>query len=103
MCYGYYPYPGSFSPWGWPAGPTYPMSGGWPAPYPPYGGMGQMPVYPPGGYGQHMPFPPGAVESPFVPPMGQEQEIEMLKNNARMLKEELDYIEARLQELDRRS
>ncbi len=88
----------SMPPWGAPMGMGYPMSG-WPTPYPPYG-MGQMPGYPTGG---QMPFPPGGGfgMSPFGFPMTPEQEIDFLRNQAQMLKQQLDQIDSRIRELER--
>ena len=69
-------------------------------PYPPPGGYGgpempQMPPYPPpGGYG-------GPGMSPFGPPMGPEQEIAFLRDQAHMLKEQMDQIDARIKELEK--
>lgn len=83
---------GWFSPWGRPMGMGYPMLGGWTYPY---GGMGQMPYYPPlGGFG-----PPGML--PFGPPMAPEQEIAFLRDQAQMLKGQMDQIDARIKELDK--
>jgi len=90
MYYGHYFHPSYFSPWGWNVGPAYPMFGGWPGPYPPYWGMGQIPVYPSGVGG-----------SPFGPPIPPEYEVEALKNHAQMLKQELDYINERIQEIEK--
>ena len=95
MYYGFYPGMGWFSPWGGPVGPTYGMSGyPYPGAYSPYGGMGQMPYPPPMGFGQQMPYPPGGGYgmpgmSPFGPPMAPEQEIEFLRDQAQMLKEQM--------------
>ena len=105
MYYGYYPDAGWPSPWGPPMGMGYPMTGGFSYPYrgmpyyPPPGGfgpqgMGQMPYFPPpGGFGA-----PGM--PPFGPPMAPEQEIAFLRDQAQMLKEQMDYIDARIKELD---
>jgi hypothetical protein len=111
MYYGYYPYTGWFSPWGSPPGMGYPMAGGWGYPY---GGMGQMPYYPPpGGYGtpEMSPFgqpnypPPGGFGapgmSPFGPPMAPEQEINFLRDQAEMLKQQMDQIDDRIKELEK--
>ena len=92
MYCGYYPYAGWFSPWGPPLGMGYPMAGGW---MNPYGGMPQMPYYPPpGGFG-------GPGMSPFGPPMAPEQEIAFLREQAQMLKEQMDQIDARIKELEK--
>ena len=103
MYYGYYPYGGWPSPWGPPMGMGYP-----------YGGMPQMPYYPPPGwygaagmssYGQPDYPPPGgygaAGMSPFGPPMAPEQEINFLRDQAQMLKQQMDQIDARIKELER--
>lgn len=89
MWYGFSPYGGWFSPWGQPFGMCHPMARGW---GPPYGGM---PHYPPaGGFG-------GPWMSPFGPPMPPEQEIEFLRDQAQVLKEQLDQIDARIKELEK--
>jgi hypothetical protein len=108
MWYGYNPYGGWFSPWGSPMGMGSPMMGGWGSPY---GGMGQMPYYPPwGGFGSAgmSPYGPpmtggfgGPWMSPYGPPMPPEQEIEFLRDQAQMLKEQLDQIDARIKELEK--
>ena len=84
--------------------------GGYP---PPYGeayassaGMEPMPPQYPEGPGQQTPYPPaggfGAPGmSPFGPPMTPEQEIDFLKGQAQMLKEQLDQIDGRLGELEK--
>jgi hypothetical protein len=90
-------------------GMGYPMAGGW---MNPYGGMPQMPYYPqPGGYGgpemTQMPSypPPGGFGapgmSPFGPPMAPEQEINYLRDQAQMLKQQMDQIDARIKELEK--
>lgn len=95
MYYGFYPGMSGFSPWGGPVGPIYGMSGyPYPGAYSPYGGMGQTPYPPPGGPGM-----PGM--SPFGPPMTPEQEIEFLRDQTRILKEQMDQIDARIQELEK--
>jgi len=92
MYYGYYPYADWPSPWGPPMGMGYPMTGGWGYPY---GGMGQMPYYPPpGGYGT-------PEMSPFGPPMTPDQEINFLRDQAQMLKQQMDQIDARIKELEK--
>jgi hypothetical protein len=130
MYYGYYPYTGWFSPWGSPPGMGYPMTGGWGYPYggmgqmpyyPSPGGLGTpgmspfgQPNYPPpGGYGtpEMSPFgppnypPPGGFGapgmSPFGPPMAPEQEINYLRDQAQMLKQQMDQIDARIKELEK--
>ena len=56
-----------------------------------------MPSYPPwGGFGA-----PGM--PPFGPSMPPEQEIEFLRSQAQMLKEQLDQIDARIKELEKQS
>jgi hypothetical protein len=91
MHYRYYPHSGWFPPWGPPMGMGYPMMGGWGYPY---GGMGQMPYPPPGGYGA-----PGM--STFPPPMMPEQEIAYLRDQAQMMKQQIDQIDARIKELEK--
>jgi hypothetical protein len=106
MYYGYYPYGGWHSPWGPPMGMGYPMMGGWGHPY---GPMGQMPYNPAWGgfpgvspYGQPM---QGGYGMPGIPPYGPqmppEQEIEFLRDQAHMLKDQLDQIDARIKELEK--
>ncbi len=103
MYYGYYPYRGGPSPWGPPMGMGYP-----------YGGMPQMPYYPPPGYGapgMSSPYgqpdypPPGGYGapgmSPYGPPMAPEQEINYLRDQAQMLKQQMDQIDARIKELEK--
>ena len=126
MYYRYYPYSEGPSPWGQPMGMGYPMTGGWGYPY---GGMGQMPYQPPqGGYGAPgmSPFgqpyytppwgfgdpdmspygPPmtGGFGTPGMPPYGPrmapEQEIGFLRDQAQMLKQQIDQIDARIKELE---
>jgi len=83
-----------------------PMPGSYANPgMPPYGQPG------PGGYAnQEMPYGqpmagPGRYGSPGMPPYGQamppEQEIAFLKDQAHMLKDQLDQIDARIQELEK--
>jgi hypothetical protein len=109
MYYGYYPYGGWPSPWGPPMGMGYPMTGGFNYPY---GGMPQMPYYPqPGGFGgpemSQMPYYPpmggfgGPGMSPFGPPMAPDQEINYLRDQALMLKQHMDQIDARIKELEK--
>jgi len=109
MYYGYYPYVDWPSPWGPPMGMGYPVAGGFSYPY---RGMPQMPYYPPPGrFGTqgmsqmpHFP-PPGGFGapgmSPFGPPMAPEQEIAFLRDQAQMLKEQMDQIDARIKELEK--
>ena len=109
MYFGYNPYGGWVPPWGPPAPMGYPMQGPWGYPY---GGMPQMPYYPqPGGYAgpemTQMPYPPppggyGAPGMPpFGPPMPPEQEIAFLRDQAQMLKEQMDQIDGRIKELEK--
>ena len=108
MYYGYYPYGEWPSPWGSPRGMGYPMMGGW---GPPYGGMWQMPFSPPWGgfgspgmspYGPPMPGGFGAPGmTPYGPPMAPEQEIAFLRDQAQMLKDQIDQIDARIKELEK--
>ena len=100
MCYGFYPYPGQCSPWGPYAWPSYPISEGWPSPYPPYGGMGQTPPYSPGGYWGQMPFPPGAGMPPFGFYPTPEDQIDYLRYRAQMLQEELNRIDNEIREFE---
>ncbi len=70
-----------------------------------------MPYYPPpGGFGTPgmPPYGPpitGGLPSPGIPPYGPpmapEQEIEFLRTQAQMLKDELDRIDARIKELEK--
>jgi hypothetical protein len=88
----------------------YPMMGGWGSPY---GGMWQMPYYPPwGGFGSPgmPPYSPPMSGgfgfpgmSPYGPPVAPEQEIEFLRGQAQMLKDQLDQIDARIKELEKES
>jgi hypothetical protein len=109
MCYEFYPYGGWFSPWGPPPGMGYPMAGPW---IYPYGGMSQMPFYPPpGGFGtpgmSQMPYYPGPGGlgplgmSPFGPQMSPDHEISFLRDQAHMLKQQMDQIDARIKELEK--
>jgi hypothetical protein len=113
MYYGYYPYGEWPSPWGSPMGMGSPMMGGWGSPY---GGMWQMPYYPPWGgfgtpgmspYGQPNYPPPGGFGTPGIPPYGPpmapEQEIDFLRSQAQVLKDQLDQIDARVKELEGQS
>ena len=90
----YYPPPGGYGtpempPYGQ---PNYPPPGGFGAPgMSPYG----QPNYPPpGGFGA-----PGM--SPYGPPMAPEQEIGFLRDQAQMLKQQMDQIDARIKELEK--
>ena len=79
----------------------------------PYGGMPQMPYYAPPGYGAPgmSPYgqpdypPPGGFGapgmSPYGPPMAPEQEINFLRDQAQMLKQQMDQIDARIKELEK--
>lgn len=108
MYYGYYPYGGWFSPWGSPIEMGYPMMGGWGSPY---GGMWQVPNYPPWvGFGSpgtspYVPPMPGGFGTPgmppYGPPMAPEQEIAFLRDQAQMLKDQIDQIDARIKELEK--
>ena len=96
---------GFCSPWGIGAA----FRGGMPTPYPrtpypSYGSRGATPFY--GGYGAYgspgaMPsyggYAPGA--SPFAPQMTREQELDFLRNQADIMKGQLEQIEARINEL----
>ena len=124
MYYGYYPYGEGPYPWGYPMGMGYPGMGSWGYPY---AGMGQMPYYTPwGGFGSPgmppygppsasgfgapgvPPYGPPAGSGfgapgmpPYAPPMAPEQEIEFLRDQAHMLKDQLDQIDARIKELEK--
>jgi len=110
MYYGNYPYGGWPSPWGSPMGMGYPGMGSWGYPY---AGMGQMPYSPPwGGFGfpdaqPYGPPMPGGFGTPgmqpYGPPVPPEQEIEFLRDQAHMLKDQLDQIDARIKELEKES
>ena len=77
--------------------PPYPQ-----APYPfyrgyaPYGSPRGMPYY--GDYAPGMPPYYGA--TPSAPQMTREQEIDYLKNQAKMMREQLDEIEAEISEME---
>ena len=72
-----------------------------------------MPYYPPGGgfgfagtapYGPPMPGGFGSPGmSPYGPPVAPEQEIEFLRGQAQMLKDQLDQIDARIKELEKKA
>ncbi|MFO8165443.1 MAG: hypothetical protein ACQEQO_10220 [Thermodesulfobacteriota bacterium] len=114
MYYSYSPCMGWPSPWGPPMQMGYPMDGPWAYPY---GGMLQMPYYPPpGGYGapgMSSPYgqpdypPPGGYGAPGMSPYGQpmapEQEINYLRDHAQMLKQQMDQIEDRIKELEKKA
>ena len=72
--------------------PDYPTPGGYGTPgTSPYG----QPDYPPpGGFGA-----PGM--APFGPPMAPEQEISFLRDQAQMLKQQMDQIDSRIKELEK--
>lgn len=80
---------GLCSPWGRGAGfrrgiaPLYPE-----VPYAPYRGFGAMP------YGATAPW-----EAPFAPQMTREQELGLLKQDAQATREQLEQIEARINDL----
>lgn len=111
MYYGYYPYGRWPGPWGLPMGMGYLMEVPWAYPY---GGIPRMPFYPsPSWYGTPgaSPYeqpeypPPGGFGapgmSPFGPPMAPEQEINFLRDQAQMLKQQMDQIDARIKELEK--
>jgi len=94
------------SPYGLGPGATYLMTGQWPTPqaqaywqamqagqvpYPPYGGVWATPPY------AGPAAAPGA--TPFAPQMTPEQELDYLKDQAQMVREQLERIEARIREL----
>jgi hypothetical protein len=86
----YYPPPGGYgtpgmSPFGQ---PNYPPPWG-------FGDPGMSPYGPPmtGGFGT-----PGM--PPYGPPMAPEQEIAFLRDQAQMLKQQIDQIDARIKELE---
>lgn len=67
--------------------------------------MGPPPYYYPGGFEEQAPYPPpggfGSYGAPFPgPPPTPKQEVEFLAGQARMLKEQLDQIDARIGELE---
>lgn len=73
-----------------------PLPGSWPTylgrgAYTPYGVPWGMPYYGAG------PATPGAV--PFAPQMTREQELDFLKNQAQAMREQLEQIESRIQQL----
>jgi hypothetical protein len=45
-------------------------------------------------------MPPAYGPAPFAPQMSQEQELDLLKGQAEMIKEQLEQIEARVHELE---
>jgi hypothetical protein len=68
--------------------------------YAPYGGPGAMPFYrgyAPGTAPGQSPATPGA--TPYAPQMAPEQELDYLKDQARMMREQLERIDARIREL----
>ena len=65
------------------------------AAYPSYGMPLGMPYYGAG------PITPGAV--PFAPQMNREQELDFLKNQTKAMREQLEQIETRIQELGSKS
>ena len=91
MCYGFHPYAGWVSHWGPPVGMNAPMPPGWGYPF---GAIPPMNYPPPEGCG--MPW-----MSPFSPSIPPEQEIEFLRNQAQMLKQQIDHIDARIKELEK--
>lgn len=111
MYYGYYPYGRWPNPWGLPMPMGYFMEAPWAYPY---GSIPRMPFYPsPGWYGTPgvSPYeqpeypPPGGFGapgmSPYGPPMAPEQEINFLRDQAQMLKQQMDRIDARIKELEK--
>jgi hypothetical protein len=63
------------------------------------------PYFMPGAFGIGYPPPyPGGFGTPGMPPFGPsippEQELEFLKNQAQMLRQQLDQIDARVKELE---
>jgi hypothetical protein len=105
---GQMPYSPPWGGFGFPDAQPYgpPMQGGYGAPgmqpYGPpmqggYGAPGMQPYGPPmqGGYGA-----PGM--QPYGPPVPPEQEIEFLSDQAHMLKDQLDQIDARIKELEKK-
>ena len=115
MFYRNYPYRGGFYPGAPPSGVGYPMEGPWNYPY---GDMGNIPYYPPywghGGPGPAIPpfyqpnYPqqgmfPWQGMPPFPSPIAPEQEIEMLRGEAKMLKERIDQIDSRISDLETHS
>jgi len=112
MYYGYYPYRGWPSPWGPPMGMGYPMEGPWPYPYWKYATDALLPTirmvwnpqewHPMGNPIIHHLEDLGAPGmAPFGPPMAPEQEISFLRDQAQMLKQQMDQIDARIKELEK--
>jgi hypothetical protein len=104
---GQMPYSPPWGGFGFPDAQPYgpPMPGGYGAPgMPPYGpampggfgSPGRSPYGPsmPGGFGT-----PGM--QPYGPPVSPEQEVEFLRDQAHMLKDQLDQIDARIKELEK--
>ena len=80
---------GFCSPWGWSSGPVY---GG-------YGGFrGNMFDYP--YYGMR---PQAFSGARFYPQMTQQQEIDLLKNEAQGLKDQLEHIESRIRQIEKQT
>ncbi|MBW1824356.1 MAG: hypothetical protein JRI87_07305 [Deltaproteobacteria bacterium] len=99
MRFGYSP--------GWggvPPGATYMMTGQWPTPQAQaywqamQSGQAPHPQYGPGAPSSYPGFQPSQ-----EPMMNQEQELEMLKNQAQFLKQQMDYIDARIKEMEKES
>ena len=84
MWYGYYPGAYGFMGYGWPMFSPYFM--------PPGFGTGYPPSYSGGFWSPGMP--------PFGSPMPPDQEIEFLKSQAEMLRQQLGQIDARVNELE---
>ena len=98
MRFGFSPGWQGRSPTGLGPGATYLMTGQWPTPqaqaYWQAMQAGQVP-YPSYGAPATM---PGAV--PFAPPVSREQELDLLKKQADMLKGQLEQIDARVREME---
>ena len=97
MRFGYSPGWGGMSP-----GATYLMTGQWPTPqaqaYWQAMQSGQLPY---SQYGAGAPFAYPGFSPPPGPTMTQEQELDLLKNQAQFLKQQMDYINNRMKELEK--
>ena len=70
-------------------------------PYPPYGGTPDSGFYPYVGMGYPYPGEYGTPGMPFfASPLSPDQKLEFLKNQAGMLKQEVELIEARVKDLE---
>ena len=86
---------------GMPPGATYLMTGQWPTPQAQaYWDATQSGQVPYGPYGQGMTYPYQGFQPPGGPMMAPEQELNLLKNQADFLKQQLEQIDARVKELE---